>query len=160
MRGLFTRLIVVLFAVGGIIWMSGASVTPAGAAASCTGVSGVVAYHGGFYNARGFPVAIPTIGFNTWNDNCELGVGNDSSGVWWLQYDLNHCYGQHLAQDGDYGPLTQAAVRYAQRLSGATPDGIYGPQTEHSIKWVDYYGFYAGDSLTCAPLPSPPPQPV
>lgn len=45
---------------------------------------------------------MPTVGANTHNDNCLLGVGNDSAAVWWLQVDLNHCYGQHLAVDGIY----------------------------------------------------------
>lgn len=131
MRGFLARGLIMFVAVAGASWMALASGTPASAAVSCTSVSG-------YYNRDGVVVGVPTVGYNTHNDNCELGPGNDNGGVAWLQYDLNACYGQHLAQDGIYGPLTEAAVRYAQRVSGDPDvDGIYGPQTRGYIKWSD-----------------------
>ena len=44
---------------------------------------------------------------------------------------------QHLTVDGDYGPLTEAAVKVAQRDAGVTQDGVYGPQTRDAITWYD-----------------------
>jgi len=67
-----------------------------------------------------------------------LGLGNDSQAVVALQETLDGCYGQHLAVDGDYGPLTQAAVEVAQRDAHVTVDGIYGPQTRNAINWWDF----------------------
>jgi len=83
---------------------------------------------------------VPTIGNNTHRDNCELGLGNNSQAVVALQETLDGCYGQHLAVDGDYGPLTQAAVEVAQRAANVPVDGIYGPVTRDHIKWFDFGG--------------------
>jgi peptidoglycan hydrolase-like protein with peptidoglycan-binding domain len=120
----------VLTAASGMMGATLMSAPPASAQASCTGATLYV-------NAKGIHVWIPTIGDETSADNCELGVGNDSSAVYWLQYSLNTCYGAGLALDGDYGPLTEAAVRHAQGLAGIPQDGIYGPVTRQHIKWSD-----------------------
>jgi peptidoglycan hydrolase-like protein with peptidoglycan-binding domain len=56
---------------------------------------------------------------------------NMSGGVWALQRALVHCYQQNIAIDGEFGPLTQAALRRAQERMGADPDGGYGPQTRN-----------------------------
>jgi peptidoglycan hydrolase-like protein with peptidoglycan-binding domain len=109
------------------------STPPASAQASCTGSSA-------YDNSANHLVFVPTIGDDTHLDNCELGLGNDSNAVFWLQTTLNFCYGAGLATDGIYGPLTQAAVRHAQTLAGVTHDGIYGPQTRDHIKWGDAAG--------------------
>lgn len=45
-----------------------------------------------------------------------------------LQIDLN-LLGAHLATDGQFGPLTRAAVIAYQQRRGLTPDGIVGPIT-------------------------------
>jgi peptidoglycan hydrolase-like protein with peptidoglycan-binding domain len=125
---------VIFFAAAGMTWLTAASAPAASAQASCTGASL-------YKNVAGELAEVPTIGNNTHLDNCELGVGNQSGAVYWLQFDLNQCYGRHLAQDGIYGPLTEAAVRYAQSHSGdPVVDGIYGPQTRGYIKWVNYGG--------------------
>ena len=63
---------------------------------------------------------------------------NDSQAVVALQETLDGCYGQHLATDGDYGPLTQAAVEVAQRAAHVTADGVYGPVTRDHINWWDF----------------------
>jgi peptidoglycan hydrolase-like protein with peptidoglycan-binding domain len=96
-------------------------------------------------NLGGYDVNVPATASGS--DDCELGVGNESIAVALLQIDLNACYGQHLAVDWIYGPLTKAAVEVAQRDSGATVDGIYGPQTRGDIKWVD--AFEANNPRTC-----------
>jgi peptidoglycan hydrolase-like protein with peptidoglycan-binding domain len=133
MRRLLSCAMVVVLAIGGITWFTLASAAPAHAQASCTGASL-------YKNTANELAEVPTIGNNTHNDDCDLGVGNNSNAVYWLQFDLNQCYGRHLAEDGDYGSLTKAAVEYAQGKSGATVDGIYGPQTRDHIKWVNYGG--------------------
>ena len=45
-----------------------------------------------------------------------------------MQYLLND-HGSHLTVDGDFGPLTAAAVRAFQTSHGLTVDGIVGDQT-------------------------------
>jgi peptidoglycan hydrolase-like protein with peptidoglycan-binding domain len=134
MRGLMAPAMAVLVTIAGITGMTLAlAAPPVSAQASCTGITI-------YQNVSNEAVAIPTIGNNTHLDNCDLGVGNQGTAVYWLQFDLNQCYARHLAQDGIYGPLTEAAVRYAQGQVHITQDGIYGPQTRDHIKWVNTGG--------------------
>ena len=131
MRRITLAAVAVLVAASGVTGVTLAAAAPASAQASCTGSSG-------YTDVKGFGVLVPTIGNNTHQDNCELGLGNDSQAVVALQETLDGCYGQHLAVDGDYGPLTQAAVEVAQRDAHVTVDGIYGPQTRNAINWWDF----------------------
>jgi Putative peptidoglycan binding domain len=99
------------------------SATPASATATCAGTSLAK-------SLLGYLIRIPTVGNATPNQwSCILGPGDDSTAVSRLQIDLNNCFGDDLTVDGDYGPLTEAAVEGAQRKEGVTVDGIYGPQT-------------------------------
>jgi peptidoglycan hydrolase-like protein with peptidoglycan-binding domain len=111
---------------------------PALAATSCTSNSTVT--------KSGLRFTIPSVGTNTNNFNCVLGVGNHSSAVRNLQAHLNACYyrnsqvaGHHnvlntvLAVDGDYGNLTRSAVAAVQRHHGISDDGTYGPATRRTI---------------------------
>jgi len=41
--------------------------------------------------------------------------------------------GYSVANDGIYGPATEAAVRSFQISAGLTVDGIYGPQPQHAL---------------------------
>jgi peptidoglycan hydrolase-like protein with peptidoglycan-binding domain len=52
-----------------------------------------------------------------------------------LQRALNRCHSAGLVADGVFGDLTEAALRRAQRATGATVDGEYGPNTLTHIKW-------------------------
>lgn len=104
------------------------SATPAGATATCGGTSLDAAWP----FASGDQVRVPTVADahpNEWS--CDLLPSNVSGlvPVERLQIDLNDCYGQHLRVDGEYGPLTEAAVKLAQGTEHVTQDGDYGPQT-------------------------------
>ncbi|ASU83471.1 hypothetical protein CDO52_12355 [Nocardiopsis gilva YIM 90087] len=46
-----------------------------------------------------------------------------------VQYALNEGHGYHLAVDGDFGPLTEQAVRDFQRSQSIDVDGEVGIQT-------------------------------
>ena len=61
-----------------------------------------------------------------------------------------------LAEDGIFGPLTQAAVREFQRLFGLVQDGIIGRMTWYAI--VEEYNFLQGGTPP-PPPPPPPPRP-
>jgi len=130
MRRISVAAAAVLVTASGLGAVALAPAVPASAQASCTGTSV-------YTDVKGYGVFIPTIGNNTHRDDCELGLGNDSDAVATLQNTLDYCYGQHLTIDGDYGPLTQAAVKVAQRDAHVTVDGIYGPQTRDHINWYD-----------------------
>ena len=133
MHRVISAAISIMVAASGIIGITLASAAPASAQPSCTGYS-VYKGVGGNY------VFIPTIGNATFKDNCQLGEGNDSQAVTILQGALNTCYHAGLAKDGDYGPLTKAAVEHAQSVEHITVDGVYGPQTRDHIKWYDFSG--------------------
>jgi peptidoglycan hydrolase-like protein with peptidoglycan-binding domain len=110
-----------------------ATAVTASAQASCTGTTV-------FRDVTGGLVSIPTIGNDTGQDNCDLGVGNSSSAVTDLQFELNDCYGQHLTQDGVFGQLTKAALQHAQSVEHITADGVYGPVTRDHLHWADSNG--------------------
>lgn len=80
-------------------------------------------------------IFVPTVGSQTHQDNCRLGVGNQSVAVQLLQWDINTCYGLNIAEDGIFGPQTEGAVQYVQALGGVTQDGIYGPVTRSIMRW-------------------------
>jgi murein L,D-transpeptidase YcbB/YkuD len=82
-------------------------------------------------------VRVPTVGNGSGNWHCQLGPGNDSVAVSRLQIALvSWCnLSAGLTVDGDYGPLTQQAVKNVQHAYGITVDGIYGPQTAAAIMW-------------------------
>ena len=68
-----------------------------------------------------------------------MNIGAKGDGVKALQYSLNRCYitkaKDKLKEDGQYGSLTKAAVRAAQKKIGAGQDGIYGPKTREKLSF-------------------------
>jgi peptidoglycan hydrolase-like protein with peptidoglycan-binding domain len=109
---------------------------PATAAVSCTSYTYMLVNR-----ARAIVAAVPTVGYNTGNWHCELGIGNFSSAVGTLQRTLDDCnLHARLAIDDDYGPLTSGAVRSFQRAAHISIDGIYGPQTGGALSWLDNKG--------------------
>jgi peptidoglycan hydrolase-like protein with peptidoglycan-binding domain len=132
------RLAAAFAALAAVPFVVVAAASPAGAAASCTSTSKF------FVGDR--PFTIPTVGTNTGNYNCVLGIGNQSGAVRNLQGHLNSCYwsgstvpghrsafSTALVVDGIYGSRTAAAVAAAQRSHGIADDGVYGPQTRRTI---------------------------
>lgn len=66
-----------------------------------------------------------------------LYLGSTGPQVSELQRRLHNAFASYagtLPVDGDFGPLTDAAVREFQRRSGLTVDGIVGPQTAAALK--------------------------
>lgn len=76
-----------------------------------------------------------------------LEEGDTGAAVQTLQTDLN-ITGAHLTVDGDFGPLTLAAVEAFQRKHRLTVDGIVGPKTWRVLNRA------AGIS-TSSPTPAP-----
>jgi len=58
-----------------------------------------------------------------------LQYGNSGEAVKSLQIDLNKVLGIHIAEDGQYGPATDAAVKSLQVIAHLTVDGIAGEAT-------------------------------
>jgi hypothetical protein len=87
------------------------------------------------YTVTGGFMRVPTIGWDTGAYNCELGRGNFGDAVRVLQVSMWRCMGQDIADDRDFGPKTEQALRNVQtRLNESydpdiAVDGRYGPQT-------------------------------
>ena len=108
------------------------SATPASAQPSCTGTS----LFQGLLNPPDL-VRVPTLGNNSGNLNCELGLGNTGVAVRRLQIALDSSCNlfDNLAVDGIYGPLTRQAVIDVQDFYDVPADGIYGPVTATHMSW-------------------------
>ncbi|HEY8451360.1 MAG: peptidoglycan-binding domain-containing protein [Micromonosporaceae bacterium] len=74
------------------------------------------------------------------SSTCLLYEGLSNAGVKALQVTLNKCFGEHLAEDGIFGPLTRSALIRAQQAVGTAADGVYGPDTRDRFnanrKWA------------------------
>ena len=70
------------------------------------------------------PIARPT-----------LRNGSRGMQVYYLQQDLNYL-GEKLSEDGDFGPLTDKAVRNFQKKYKLVVDGIYGPKSYNMMREV------------------------
>lgn len=72
------------------------------------------------------------------NVRCWMDYGSAGDGVEALQLALKSCYGQPITVDGEFGPATRDALKYAQRQEGITVDGQYGEQGFKNLKWARY----------------------
>ena len=68
----------------------------------------------------------------------DVALGCKGHDVRWIQWQLNLC-GISLAIDGDYGPMTEAAVRFYQGNIDLNPDGVVGTQTRSILRTVTEY---------------------
>jgi peptidoglycan hydrolase-like protein with peptidoglycan-binding domain len=69
--------------------------------------------------------------------DCRMDPGAVSRAVSALQAELNSSCGVRagIAQDGNFGPATKAALQRAQAKYGVTADGIYGTNTARALGW-------------------------
>lgn len=74
------------------------------------------------------------------------GGGAGAPSILAVQKWLNANRGAGLAEDGQDGPKTQAAVAAYQGVLGVTQDGVWGPATEaaHQAYWSQGYAAYGG----------------
>jgi peptidoglycan hydrolase-like protein with peptidoglycan-binding domain len=135
MRRIALAVAAVLVTASGITGITLATAMSASAQPSCTNSTAFLVDP-----SPRITVNIPTVGAQTGQDNCLLGVGNDNPGVGVLQNNLNRCHGAHLAVDDIFGQATKAALQAAQRAAHITADGVYGPQTRDHITWIESDG--------------------
>ena len=72
--------------------------------------------------------------------SCQLKRGNSGEGVRALQNSMDMCYNKSLNTDGQFGALTEAALRSVQSSVGTSADGEYGPNTRRAMKFWDQDG--------------------
>jgi len=82
----------------------------------------------------------------------NLSLGSTGNAVKTLQSDLDKVMGSGLVVDGDFGPLTEAAVKAFQSRYGLAVDGVYGPQSAAMMRAA-----LAGKTQPIKPVPKPPP---
>lgn len=129
MRKTRTAIAGALAATSAIAMFALVPATAASAQVSCGGTTLSPGIGGG-------DVRVPTTADGTGKVNCDLGVGNTGEAVSRLQIALDFCNDHaSLAVDGDYGPLTEAAVKAFQETHGLTADGIFGPDTSGRMQW-------------------------
>jgi peptidoglycan hydrolase-like protein with peptidoglycan-binding domain len=80
-----------------------------------------------------------------------LRLGSTGNAVKTLQSHLNTVMHSGLVVDGQFGPLTDTALRSFQSKYGLQVDGIYGPQSAAMMKAA-----LAGKTAPIPPKPNPP----
>lgn len=79
---------------------------------------------------------------STGNRFCWMQRGHRGDGVRMLQITLHDCYGGYLDAigfpyevnaDGDFGPITERALKEVQYLERIEDDGVYGVETASTI---------------------------
>jgi hypothetical protein len=84
------------------------------------------------------PGSQPTPGPQLPSGDDYLDLGDSGQKVLDLQRGLNRVFPKYrttpVAEDGDFGPLTQAAVKEFQERAGLDVDGIVGPATRAALK--------------------------
>jgi peptidoglycan hydrolase-like protein with peptidoglycan-binding domain len=104
-----------------------------------------------YVNGPGQHVRVPSVGYGG-SVSCLLRRGDHNEGVRVLQYMIacnnraNNPDGTlRVQRDGDFGPITESALRLVQADKGITVDGIYGPQTRDHTSWPTFdNGIFVG----------------
>ena len=98
----------------------------------CTGYTEALAYTD---SGVRYWVRRPTVGFNTWDHNCTLRVGDNAPGaIRALQAAIRCSDGGIVGIDGDFGRQTRQGVINVQTNRHVGVDGIYGPQTVAAVE--------------------------
>ncbi|MEU0552472.1 peptidoglycan-binding domain-containing protein [Dactylosporangium sp. NPDC049742] len=83
---------------------------------------------------------------STGDYRCWMQRGHRTDGVIILQEAIRVCYGawlrsigfpQEVKSDGDFGPITEDALRRIQKLEGAAVDGVFGIDTSYRMLWFN-----------------------
>ena len=85
-----------------------------------------------------------------------IGLGDRGPQVRELQKDLNEWFDAGLVADGVFGPITETAVRAAQREIGTTVDGFWGPKSAGAF---DTYKRAVAEAVVTG-TPEKPPAPA
>jgi hypothetical protein len=85
-------------------------------------------------NSAGVDLFMPGYDGFPFTPDCLMRQGDVGNDVAQLQSSLNSCYGEHLAVDRVFGPLTRAALVRTQKKVRVAADGVYGPQTRRAMK--------------------------
>lgn len=93
----------------------------------CTSYTESLAYESGGVR---FWIRRPSVGWNTWDLNCSLQVGDYAPGaIRALQAAIRCSDGGLVAIDGVFGSQTRQGVVNVQTNRSVKVDGVYGPQT-------------------------------
>ncbi|HYN97574.1 MAG TPA: peptidoglycan-binding domain-containing protein [Pilimelia sp.] len=124
------RIMAVFAAVGMALAASVVAATPASAALpTCYRQAPLDTGHIGDIN-------VPSAGTTASSTSCILKRGHRNAAVKRLQQNLNVCFnGADIADDGVFGPQTEAALERTQRALGIEDDGVYGPVTRDRMPW-------------------------
>ncbi|MFF5010955.1 peptidoglycan-binding domain-containing protein [Streptomyces phaeochromogenes] len=118
----------------------GGAVAVAPSAAAWTYVGECSSSHKIIYNTTSSQsIKIPDVWYQGYyNVRCWMDYGSTGVGVEALQLALKSCYGRSIAVDGEFGPATRDALKYAQGQEGISVDGLYGEQVFENLKWARY----------------------
>ncbi|WND20601.1 peptidoglycan-binding domain-containing protein [Streptomyces violaceus] len=80
---------------------------------------------------------------------CTVSPGASGVEVRMIQDALVKCYGRSITVDGEFGPATKTALKYAQGVEDIGVDGYYGDKTRLNLKWPRRYSTNSVYTGTC-----------
>lgn len=118
------------------------SVTGVAVTAPSASAGPVCAGETGFVQSGTLPPVVrhlPTTKNGNRDTYCAMAEGQRGGGVKALQRAINVCYGQNIAEDGIYGPITRWVLAQAvERVHGLPLDGNYDPTLRKAMSWPGY----------------------